>query len=69
VTCNEEETASKNPWTDLYLLAAGGNYLRIVLESKYLPTPGVDAPSACLGQFAVPVQGLDVLKATFLTIS
>jgi hypothetical protein len=55
VSRNAEETASKNPWTDLYLFAAGGDYLRIVLESKYLSTPGVDASSTCLGKFPFPV--------------
>jgi hypothetical protein len=61
---NEEE----NPGTDLYLLAAGRNHLRILSELEYLSTPALDASAAGLGEFSLPVQGLDILKATFLTL-
>jgi hypothetical protein len=65
VTRNEEE----NPGTDLYLLAAGRNHLRILPEPEYLSTPGIDASASGLGEFSLPLQSLDDLKATFLTLS
>jgi hypothetical protein len=65
VTRNEEE----NPGTDLYLLAAGRNHLRILPKSEYLSTPGINASASGLGECSVPLQSLDVLKAIFLTLS
>jgi hypothetical protein len=68
VTSNEEEIET-NDWASLYLPAAGGDYLCIVSKSKHLSTSGLDAYFAGLGEFPLPLQGLDILEASFLMVS
>ncbi len=68
MTCHAEEIET-NDWASLYLPAVGGDYLCIVSKSKQLSASSLDASFAGLGEFPLPLQGLDVLKTTFLMFS
>ena len=51
---NEEKTNS-NSWTNRNLFATGWDYIRFISQSKRFPTPGINASSADLGKFSIPL--------------
>jgi hypothetical protein len=51
---NEEKTNS-NPWTNRNVFTTGGYSLCFLSESKRFPTPGINASSADLGKFSIPL--------------